>query len=338
MKLLIAEDDNTSREILTAFFSKYGYEVTAVDNGSKALEIMEEPDSPDLVILDWIMPEIDGLEVCRRIRKNKKSQLPYIIMLTIKGNTDDIITALSDGADDYMSKPYDTEELKARVDVGMRLVNFILKQQEAERKITELFTEKELLLKEVHHRVKNNISTIESMLRLQADLIQDGSFRHILNDAAGRVQSMRILYEKLLPASDYKNISVKAYLDDLITAILNLFPSKRYILFKNEIGDYTLSEKILIPLGIILNEMITNIMKYAFDDGQSGVINIEFQKHDSEYVLKVMDNGRGLPDNFDVEKSAGYGLMLIKLLASQIKGSFSIRNKNGVVCEVMFNV
>lgn len=122
MKILIAEDDFTSRSLLKALLIKRGHEVVATVNGAEAWEAMQKPDAPPLAILDWMMPEMDGLDVCRHIRALETDRPPYIIMLTTKGEKADIIAGLDAGASDYLPKPYDSGELHARIDVGRRLI------------------------------------------------------------------------------------------------------------------------------------------------------------------------------------------------------------------------
>lgn len=122
MKILIAEDDFTMRNLLKALLTKRGHDVVVTVNGAEAWDKMQKPDAPRLAILDWMMPEMDGLEVCRRVRILETDLPPYIIMLTSKGEKSDIVAGLEAGADDYLSKPFDHNELHARVDVGLRLI------------------------------------------------------------------------------------------------------------------------------------------------------------------------------------------------------------------------
>lgn len=122
MRILIAEDDITSRAMLAAVLKKSGHEVLETADGSEAWEILRQPDAPSLAILDWMMPEIDGLEVVGRIRSLDTDSPPYIIMLTSRDKKADVIAGLEAGADDYLAKPFDVGELQARVRVGQRLV------------------------------------------------------------------------------------------------------------------------------------------------------------------------------------------------------------------------
>lgn len=122
MRVLIAEDDLTSRMLLKKVLEKWGYDVTVTVNGAEAWEVLRAVDAPRLAILDWMMPEMDGVDVCRRVRALDTRQPPYIILLTALGEKDDMMTGFEAGADDYVGKPYDPAELRARVEVGRRLV------------------------------------------------------------------------------------------------------------------------------------------------------------------------------------------------------------------------
>lgn len=122
MKILIAEDDNISRRILKTILKRWGYGVVSVCDGREAWTRLQEKDAPRLVILDWMMPEMDGIEICRRVRRINNVEPMYIILLTARDDKKDIIKGLEAGADDYIAKPFDKDELRARVNVGRRVV------------------------------------------------------------------------------------------------------------------------------------------------------------------------------------------------------------------------
>ena len=122
MKTLIAEDDPVSRRLLQAALIKWGYEVVVTANGRDAWRALQALDAPSLLILDWLMPEMDGVEICREARKLDALKSAYIILLTSRGSKDDIVKGLEAGADDYVTKPFDHGELRARVQVGSRVV------------------------------------------------------------------------------------------------------------------------------------------------------------------------------------------------------------------------
>lgn len=135
MRILIAEDDTTSRLVLEAVLTKQGHTVHGVADGRAALEKLTGPDAPRLAVLDWMMPEIDGVDVVQAIRAQPTDSPPYLIMLTTKSDKADIVKALETGADDYLIKPYNISELNARVAVGARMLNL---QSALAQKITDL--------------------------------------------------------------------------------------------------------------------------------------------------------------------------------------------------------
>jgi len=122
MKVLIAEDDPVSRRLLQAALVKWGYEVIVTTNGKEAWEALQQPGAPSLLVLDWLMPETDGVEVCRQARETPALKSAYIILLTSRGSKEDIVQGLQAGADDYVTKPFDHGELRARVQVGSRVI------------------------------------------------------------------------------------------------------------------------------------------------------------------------------------------------------------------------
>ncbi len=120
---LIAEDDPIFRRILSSWFKKWDYAVTAVDNGLEAWEILRRPDAPQLAILDWMMPGMDGIELCRRIRSAGQNPYRYVLLLTAKDDKQDVVAGLEAGADDYLTKPFDVDELHARIRAGKRILD-----------------------------------------------------------------------------------------------------------------------------------------------------------------------------------------------------------------------
>ena len=122
MRILIAEDDHISRRLLEATLQKKGYDVKVTSDGNEAWQELRKKSAPKLAILDWMMPGMDGVQICREVRNSASSRPTYIILLTVKGQKEDIVAGLQAGADDYITKPFDREELRARVQVGVRIL------------------------------------------------------------------------------------------------------------------------------------------------------------------------------------------------------------------------
>ncbi|HXI83626.1 MAG TPA: response regulator transcription factor [Verrucomicrobiae bacterium] len=135
MRVLIAEDDAVSRCLLEATLTKWGYEVVTTTDGLQALEVLSQPDAPSLAILDWMMPGLDGAQVCLKARAAAGERLLYLILLTAKGRKEDIVEGLTAGADDYVVKPFDRPELKARMNAGERILRL---QAELAARVKEL--------------------------------------------------------------------------------------------------------------------------------------------------------------------------------------------------------
>ena len=123
MRILIAEDDPVSGRRLEAMLAQWGYEIVAVQDGIEALEQLRRPGAPTLALLDWMMPGMDGIEVCRKVRSENKGEYVYIVLLTAKGNKDDLVRGMEAGADDYVVKPFDSHELKVRLHAGTRIID-----------------------------------------------------------------------------------------------------------------------------------------------------------------------------------------------------------------------
>ena len=135
MKALIADDDLTYRRMLKALLAKWGYDVLVTSDGNAAWQVLQSPDAPQIAILDWMMPGKDGVEICRQIRECSQSDPKYIILLTSKGGKEDVVSGLDAGADDYITKPFESEELRARVQVGERILKL---QSELATRVKEL--------------------------------------------------------------------------------------------------------------------------------------------------------------------------------------------------------
>jgi CheY-like chemotaxis protein len=145
MKILIAEDESLSRRLLHAALAKWGYDVIVTANGAEAWQALQQPEAPPMLILDWLMPELDGVEICRRARQTPALRSSYIILLTAKDKKADVVSGLEAGADDYVTKPFDNDELRARVQVGSRVIQLqsalaarVAELEEALSRVTQL--------------------------------------------------------------------------------------------------------------------------------------------------------------------------------------------------------
>jgi two-component sensor histidine kinase len=212
----------------------------------------------------------------------------------------------------------------------------IIERTRFEEEIRRQLAEKELLLRETHHRMKNNIASIGGLLSLHKDDAASPEAALVLQDAIGRVNSMKVLYENLMASDDYREIPAGIYLNDLVDSVISLFTGSAHVTVEKELGEFSLPSRLLFPLGIIVNELLTNAMKYAFAGREEGVISISTRKEGGRITLAIRDNGAGLPDGFDIGKSTGFGLTLVKMLCKQISASLSVESSGGTRTVIAF--
>ncbi|GAB1456939.1 hypothetical protein MASR2M48_22470 [Spirochaetota bacterium] len=209
------------------------------------------------------------------------------------------------------------------------IIEDITERKQAEERIRSLLAEKELVLKEVHHRIKNNMNTISSLLSLQAQALDEPSALAAFEDASARVQSMGLLYDKLYRSSQFTELSIKEYLSSLVDDVVANFPNGNRVSTKIEIDDFILDVKRLQALGIIINELLTNIMKYAFKEKEYGHISVSALRADRRVTLTVQDDGSGIPESVSFESPKGFGLQLVHALTQQLHGVIRIERGTG---------
>lgn len=213
----------------------------------------------------------------------------------------------------------------------------ITERREADEKIQGLLADKEILLKEVHHRIKNNMNTIAGLLYIQAETLNDASGAAAIQDARNRVLIMMNLYDRLYRSSDFRSVSTNEYLNALIDEISYSCSDTKKIIIEREFDDFVIDSKLLFPAGMIINELISNAVKYAFPSGRNGVIRVYFTRPVRDLVsLIVSDDGVGLPEGVDLENSTGFGLTLINMLVTQLKGNADIIRSNGTMFRITF--
>lgn len=230
--------------------------------------------------------------------------------------------------------PIETDEgmmvLSAIVDISDR------KQKEA--RIHAALKEKEILVSEIHHRVKNNLQVVSSLLDLQSARVSDPIAAETLKDSQRRIRSMAAIHQVLYQSHDARQVDFQAFLDDLVPSLVAsyLADPERIAIAIGPI-DTALPINAAIPCGLILNELISNALKHAFPDGRDGRIAISFIPKDEDRILLTFaDDGIGIPDNLDIEQSETLGLQLITLLTDQLGGNLSINRANPTSFSVEF--
>ncbi|MFT4771082.1 MAG: PAS domain S-box-containing protein [Cryomorphaceae bacterium] len=207
-----------------------------------------------------------------------------------------------------------------------------------EQKMQESINEKEILLQEVHHRVKNNLQVISSILNLQSSYVKDENSLSILRESQNRIKSMSFIHESLYQTKDFSGIEFGGYILSLANNLVHSYSLEvGLVKLTTEFDDMHLSLDQAIPCGLIANELISNSLKYAFDKGQHGELFISAKHKDSKVTLIISDNGKGLPEGFDYENSDSLGLQLVYTLKDQLDASIQVFTKKGTKYLITFD-
>ncbi|WP_319560611.1 histidine kinase dimerization/phosphoacceptor domain -containing protein [Marispirochaeta sp.] len=214
----------------------------------------------------------------------------------------------------------------------------IEERKRAEELISAALKEKEILIKEIHHRVKNNLQVISSLLRLQSSSLKDENSRAALQESKNRVRAMALIHEKLYQSEKLDRINFQEYATTLVNDLFQVYRTApgRWITPDIRIEEVPLDIDTAIPCGLILNELVSNSLKYAFPDG-GGIVSIVFETRADQCQLIVADNGKGFPSDFNPESTVSLGLRLVKgLVEDQLDGSISFENQQGTKIQIAF--
>ena len=232
-------------------------------------------------------------------------------------------------------QPYRTIDNK--IDGAVVTFFEITEIKHAEQLIKALLEEKEVILKEVHHRVKNNMNTLQALLNLQTARSNETAVIKALGDVQNRILSLTVLYNQLYDSNDFDELSVNKYIPALASQIIANFPNSESIKLETSIEDFILEPTQIKTLGILLNEVLTNAMKYAFIDRKEGLISISIGLKDNRVSVSIRDNGIGIPEGVDLLNSNGFGFTLIRWLTKQLSGETHIINNDGTAITLEFD-
>ena len=211
-------------------------------------------------------------------------------------------------------------------------------RQRAEEAIKRSLEEKEVLLQEIHHRVKNNLQIVSSLIDLQARHTQDEETLEMFRESRDRIRTMALVHEKLYQSNDLAHIDLPGYIRTLATDLMHSYSiSTNLIECDILIDEIALGIDMAIPCGLIINELLSNALKYAFPDNRSGRISLELrQTQPGNYLLRVADDGAGLPEGVDYEKTDSLGLKLVVSLVRQLRGKIELLREGGTTYEIRF--
>jgi PAS domain S-box-containing protein len=204
----------------------------------------------------------------------------------------------------------------------------ITERKEIDNQIREALKEKEILLQEVHHRVKNNLQVISSMLNLQRRFVDDPKMLEVLEESQNRISTMSFIHESLYRNTDFSSIGFSDYLERLTQNLIHSYSNvSSRVELVSQLDDVHINLKQASPCGLIVNELVSNCLKYAFKGRETGKILLRVERKGDELEIEVADNGVGLPDNFDFETNESLGVYLVQALTDQLDGKLLVDNK-----------
>ena len=342
MRVLMVDDSAADRKVYRALLESgqpdpNSLEVLEASGASEGLELCRSA-APDCVLLDDQLPAMTGLEFLARLTGDPPSEVPLVavVMLTGVESEKTAVAALRAGAHDYLSKDQvNAENLSMAVEKATQRVA-LLRTLKAERdRLSLSLAQKEVLLQEVHHRVKNNLAVIVSLLRLQAGSFTDPRLHAALLESQTRVETMAMIHEQLYQARDHNppgednfphDVDLASHVSQLAANLFYCYGvNESRIRLQVDLPPLHLPVDRAIPAGLILNELISNSLKHAFPDGRHGAIVITGKSEYGRVILWVRDDGVGV-DAADAEHGTSAGLQIVDILTRQLKGQIESVN------------
>ncbi|MEL7419443.1 MAG: response regulator [Cyanobacteria bacterium J06555_3] len=410
--ILIVDDNPTNLSVIVDYLEDSGLSVLVSQDGESSLKRAKYA-KPGIILLDVLMPGIDGYETCIRLKDESVTKDIPVIFMTALSSTEDKIKGFEVGAVDYVTKPIQPEEVLARIKLHLQLrhmnsnqarqneiltaeieqrkivqkrlsqINHRLEQevgdritaqnalkklnenleaivekrtvllaqsnkqlqqevterQQAEAKLKNSLSEKEILLKEIYHRVKNNLLVVSSILELQTNYIADPEIVKMLRNSQDRIHSMALVHEQLYRSDNLKEIDLNVYIKALLSKISDSHSnSEKEIALNINTESINLNIETAHSFGLIINELVTNALEHAFVERRQGNIWINLSRtNNAEIVLVIKDDGVGVPPDFDFNNSNSLGLKLVRILTRQIEGEIELDFTQGTSYKITFS-
>jgi two-component sensor histidine kinase len=284
----------------------------------------------DIYLVDYRLGSQSGLDLMREAMA-RGCRMPFIL-LTGQGDREVDLEAMRAGAADYLVKGEITGPLLERS------IRYSIERKRVEEQLKKSLAEKEVLLKEIHHRVKNNLQIISSLLNLQSGYVRNAEALSLLRESQNRVKTMALIHESLYRTSDLAKIDLNEYLRDLIASLFRSYgTSMAAITAEIDAAGALLAIDVAIPCALIVNELVSNALKYAFQARESGSIRVGLKRIQAGWLqLVVSDDGVGLPAGLDLETVETLGLRLVMSLVSQLDGRLEIVRSGGTTFRIEF--
>jgi len=340
MKILIVDDSAADRRLCQVLLEETptpGFEFLEASSGAAGIKAIQEH-SPDCVLIDYRLPDITGLEFLKQLPANSQDDRFAIVMLTGLGSGEVAAAALKAGAHEYIMKDHLTAvALQLTINKAITRRDLIHSLKAERDRLAGLLAEKEVLLNEVHHRVKNNLTVIASLLNLQANSTGDQQVAGALRASRHRVESIALIHEQLYATADLGMVDLGKHATMLATSLFHSYGvDVSRISWRVAMEFLNLPLDQAVPAGLILGELISNALKYGFPEGHTGSILIEGARRRGQIELSVSDDGIGISGGVDFSKPKSLGMQIVKILARQLKGSFEVTSRKPATFKISF--
>lgn len=349
MKILIAEDDPAFRRFMEETLVRWGYEVVVTNDGNEAWQALKAGDAPQTAILDWMMPGMDGVELCRKIRKETKGPYIYIILLTSQQKDEDLVAGMEAGADDYITKPFKTNELRVRLNAGKRMIELQNELTARASDLEEANRELESFSYSVSHDLRSPLVWIggycRSILKHHGDRLDEGPREHLREICEG-TQRMEQLIDALLDLSQLaqgeltrESVDLSEIAKSVAEKLMSAEPGRR-VAFRIAEGIAGTGDQRL--LRVVLENLLGNAWKYTSEQ-EDAVIEFGVTNCEGKQAYFVRDNGAGFDmacaeklfvpfqrlHGTDKFKGHGIGLATVKRIISRHKGEIWAESRAG---------
>ena len=325
---MMVDDSAADRRLYRALLQGDGapeVEFVEAADGARGLELCLS-DAPDCVLLDYKLPDMTGLEFLARLAGDPPADIPCsaVVMLTGLASEGVAVEALRGGAQDYLLKDGITAEgLRMAIDKATQKVGLLRDLREERDRLSQSLAEKDLLLEEVHHRVKNNMQVIVSLLRMQAKASADERLALTLRETQHRIEFMAQIHEQLYQSGDLGVVDLAHHARLIAGNLMQTYGFEQTrVALQVEMERLPLAVGQAIPAGLILNELISNALKHAFPAGRAGSVRIRGYQRGGKVTLEVRDDGTGLSQPLELLQAKSLGLRIVSILTRQLKGSF----------------
>ena len=353
LRVMQVEDSVSDAALIERALAKNGYTVSSerVMNAQQMREALAKQPW-DVIIADYRLPEFDAPSALSLLHDSGRD-IPFIVVSGAMGE-ELAVAMMRAGAHDYLLKdnlarlaPAVEREIRdARTRREREQVKRALNQSEerlvvqkaAMERQTELLQQRETMLREIHHRVKNNMQVMSSLLSLQARVVSNLETSRMLEENQNRIQSMALLHELLYQSEDLAAVDFSKYIHRMVDHLFRSYGvNELQIRLRTELDPVALELDDALPSGLLINEVISNSLKHGFPQGRSGEVRIQLRCTSAEtVVLALADNGVGLPCGLDWTTSRSLGLRLVRALAQQLRANLDIRSQGGTEVKLVF--